>query len=110
MASMMDLNLYHWDLRNKGRARVGLLEHLEGRAENVFSDLDPSDDSTVEEVPEKSVPSKKRPALPFPEAGPTLDSSNDLDYEVDNQASLDQLPMRKLPATESHPVGSFSEE
>ena len=67
VASMMDLNLYHWDIRNNGNMRVGLLEHLEGRVGNVFSDLDPSGDSTVGEVPEKSVPSKKRPAPPLSE-------------------------------------------
>ena len=106
---MMDLNLYHWDLRNKGNARLGLLERIESGVGNVFSDSDPSDDSTVGEVPEKSAPSKKRPASPFPQGGLVLDGSNDSDYEVDNQASLEQLPTRKLPARESRPAGSFAE-
>ena len=110
VASMMDLNLYHWDLRNKGRTRVGLLEHLRGRTENVFSDLDPSNDLTVGEVPEKSAPSKKHPALPFPQDGMALEASDDSDYEVDTPASLSQWPARKLPARGSHPVGSLSEE
>ena len=65
VALMMDLNLYHWDLRNKGRVRVGLSEDLESRTKNVFSDSDPSDNSTIGEMPERSAPSKKHPASPF---------------------------------------------
>ena len=41
VASMMDLNLYHWDLRNKGNMRIGLLAHLEGVVKSVFSDSNP---------------------------------------------------------------------
>ena len=109
VASMMDLNLYHWDLRNKGNIRIGLLAHLEGVVRSVFSDSNPSGDSTVGEVPEKSAPSKKRPASPFHEVGLDLDSSDDSDYKVVNRASLKQLPARKLPARESCPAGSFAE-
>ena len=83
---------------------------MEGRVESVFSDSDPSDVSTVGEVPEKSVPSKKHPALPFPEGQLGLDSSNDSNYEMDNRASLKQCPVRKLPARKSHPVGSLAEK
>ena len=47
---------------------LGLLVHLEGRVGGVFSDSDPSNDSTVGEVQEKPAPSKKHPASPFCEA------------------------------------------
>ena len=109
IASMMDLNLYHWDFRNKGKTRIGLIEHLETKAESPFSDLDASDDSSVREVPQESVSTKKRPGSPFPETGPVLDSSDDSDYEVEGRASLNHLPARKLPARESRPAGLFAE-
>ena len=109
VASMMDLNLYHWDFRNKGKIGIGLIEHLEAKAESPFSDSDASDDSSVREVPQESVSAKKRPGSPFPETGPALDSSDDSDYEVEGCASLNHLPARKLPARESRPAGSFAE-
>ena len=110
VALMMDLNLYHWDVRNKGNARTGFIEHLEMKAKSPFSDLDTSDNVSVREIPEESVSLKKCPALPVSEDQSAFSSSDDSDYEMDNGASLEQCPARKLPARKSHPVGSFSEE
>ena len=110
MASMMDLNLYHWDVRNKGNPRIGLLERLEGKVEIPFSDLDASDNVSVGEVPKEPLPSKKHRHLPFPEDKLVVDSSDDLDYVMDNQASLEQCCVRKLPRRKTCPVGSFAEE
>ena len=74
----------------------------------VFSDSDPSNDSTVGEVPEKLLPSKKRPTLPFPQGGLALDASDNSDYEVDKQMPLDQLPARKLLARVSNSANKLA--